>query len=84
MSIVDKIRNNPRFAVGGGVLTGVTTTASDLPVTEPWSGYDEQDVDAITTALAARDADTARQVGSYERANKDRAGVLEAADHHTT
>jgi len=51
---------------------------------EPWPGYDEQNVDAITTALADGDADTAHKVRSYERAHKDRAGVIDAADRHTS
>ena len=55
-----------------------------LTCEEPWSGYDEQTVDAITTALAAGDADTARKVRSYEREHKNRAGVLEATDRHTS
>jgi uncharacterized protein (UPF0335 family) len=47
---------------------------------EPWSGYDEQSVDAITTALRDADEDTARSVRAYEHARKDRAGVVQAAD----
>jgi hypothetical protein len=47
---------------------------------EPWSGYDEQGVDAVTTAIANADADTARKVRSYERDHKGRAGVIESAD----
>jgi hypothetical protein len=47
---------------------------------EPWSGYDEQSVDAITTAIANSAAHIARKVRSYERDHKDRAGVIEAAD----
>jgi len=49
---------------------------------EPWSGYDEQSVDAITTALADADSATARKVLAYERGHKDRAGVLDTADRH--
>ena len=44
---------------------------------EPWSGYDEQTVDAITTALAGADAETARKVLTYERDHKERAGVID-------
>jgi len=132
MSIVDRIRNNPRFAAGAGVLAGATTTAKDLPIVdydtqtaqgiadklkqfsqselrmigayeakgenrvtvtdriaqltgeEPWSGYDEQNVDAITTAVAAGDANAAVKVRAYEHEHKDRAGVLAATDRHTS
>ena len=47
---------------------------------EPWSGYDEAGVDAVTGALANADAETARRVRTYERDHKDRVGVIEAAD----
>ncbi len=47
---------------------------------EPWTGYDEAGVEAITATLAETDAETARQVRTYERAHKDRATVIEAAD----
>ena len=43
---------------------------------EPWSGYDEQSVEAITKALSDADAETAREVRSYERDHKDRSGVI--------
>jgi len=47
---------------------------------EPWSGYDEQSADAITTALRQTDQDTAQSVRAYERERKARVGVLQAAD----
>jgi hypothetical protein len=37
-------------------------------------------VAAITTALTAADAETAKNVNAYERDHKDRAGVIDAAD----
>lgn len=46
---------------------------------EPWSGYDEQTVDAITSALAGTDADTARKVLAYERDHKSRSTVIDEA-----
>jgi hypothetical protein len=46
---------------------------------EPWAGYDEQTVDAITSALAGSDADTARKVLAYERDHKSRATVVDEA-----
>ena len=58
----------------------ITDQIAKLTGDEPWSGYDEQSVDAITTALRDADADTARTVRAYERARKDRAGVIQAAD----
>jgi SpoVK/Ycf46/Vps4 family AAA+-type ATPase len=47
---------------------------------EPWSGYDEQSVEAVTTALYETTTDTAREVKAYERDHKGRSGVIEAAD----
>jgi hypothetical protein len=37
----------------------------------------------ITAALADREARTARNIGSYEREHKDRAGVRGAVESHT-
>ena len=62
----------------------ITDRIAKLTGDEPWPGYDEQNVDAITTALADGDADTAHKVRSYERDHKDRAGVIDAADRHTS
>ena len=61
----------------------ITDKIAKLTGDEPWSGYDEQSVDAITTALNDADAPTAKQVISYERDHKGRAGVIETADKRT-
>lgn len=58
----------------------ITDKIAKLAGEEPWSGYDEQDVDEVAKALGQADADTAREVRTYERDHKDRAGVIEAAD----
>jgi len=60
----------------------ITDKIAKLTGDEPWSGYDEQGVDAITTALEGMDAVAARKVRTYERDHKDRAGVISAADKH--
>jgi hypothetical protein len=62
--------------------TTITDKIAKLTGEEPWSGYDEQSVDAITTALADADSATARKVLAYERDHKDRAGVLDTAGRH--
>jgi len=49
---------------------------------EPWSGYDEQTVDLITTNLAGAGAETAAKVLAYEREHKDRAGVVDEAKRY--
>ena len=58
------------------VLDRITTLRGD----EPWPSYDEQSVAEITTALRAADDDSTREVVAYERAHKNRAGVLKAAE----
>ena len=58
----------------------ITDKIAKLTGDEPWSGYDEQSVDAITTALRDTDDDTAAAVRTYERERKNRAGVIQAAD----
>lgn len=60
--------------------TTITDKIAKLTGDEPWSGYDEQGVDAITTVLGDADAETAQKVKRYESAHKERLGVLEAAD----
>lgn len=60
--------------------TTITDKISALTGDEPWSGYDEQSVAAITTVLGDADAETARKVKAYERDHKDRAGVITTAD----
>ena len=50
---------------------------------EPWPSYDEQSVSEITTALRAADEDATREVLTYERAHKERAGVIKAAERDT-
>jgi SpoVK/Ycf46/Vps4 family AAA+-type ATPase len=58
----------------------ITDKIAKLTAEQPWSGYDEQSVDAITTALSDADAETARKVKAYERDHKGRTGVIETAD----
>ena len=61
----------------------ITDKIAKLTGDEPWSGYDEQSVDAITTALNDADAETAKKVVSYERDHKGRTGVIATADKRT-
>jgi len=56
----------------------ITDKIARLTGEEPWSGYDEQSVEAIKKAISAIDAQQAKTVRDYERARKDRTGVLEA------
>jgi hypothetical protein len=60
----------------------ITDAIAKLTGEEPWSGYDEQSVDAITTELAGADSASAHKVLAYERDHKARAGVLDTARRH--
>jgi ferritin-like metal-binding protein YciE len=58
------------------VLSRIDTLRGD----EPWAGYDELNASEVQTALSAGDDDLAAKVRSYERAHKDRSGVVKAAE----
>ena len=58
----------------------ITDKIAKLSGEEPWSGYDEQSVEAIATALHETSTTAAREVKAYERDHKGRSGVIEAAD----
>jgi len=58
------------------ILSRVTTLRGD----EPWAGYDELTADEVRAVLSEGDDDRARQVRTYERSHKNRAGVLKAAE----
>jgi ferritin-like metal-binding protein YciE len=47
---------------------------------EPWPGYDELTADEVRAVLADGDDDRIKQVRAYERAHKNRAGVMKAAE----
>jgi hypothetical protein len=48
---------------------------------EPWSGYDALTADEVREALRnSDDEERARKVRAYERAHKNRAGVIVAAE----
>jgi ferritin-like metal-binding protein YciE len=47
---------------------------------EPWAGYDELTAAEVQAVLSEGDDDRAMQVRSYERAHKNRAGVIKAAE----
>jgi ferritin-like metal-binding protein YciE len=53
---------------------------SALRTSEPWQGYDELTVDELRSALADADESRARAAREYERAHKNRAGVIAATE----
>jgi len=60
--------------------TTVLDRIASLRGDEPWTGYDEQVVGEIVAQLRDADDELVRTVREYERAHKERAGVLEATD----
>lgn len=64
---------------GAGQTPGSQTGAS-----QPWPGYDEQTAAQVRETLADADARQARTVRDYERAHRNRAGVIQAAERELT
>ena len=62
------------------ILGRITTLRGN----EPWPGYDELTASEVRAALAEGDAERVKEVISYERAHKDRAGVRAAAERELT
>ena len=60
--------------------TTVLSRISTLRANEPWAGYDELTAPEVQAVLSEGDDDRAKQVRDYERAHKNRAGVLQAAE----
>jgi ferritin-like metal-binding protein YciE len=60
--------------------TTVLGRIGTLRTSEPWPGYDELTVDEIRSALSDADERRIETTRRYERAHKNRAGVLEATE----
>jgi hypothetical protein len=58
------------------VLNRIDTLRAD----EPWPGYDELTAAEVQAVLGEGDDARAREVLGYERAHKNRAGVMRAAE----
>jgi hypothetical protein len=58
----------------------ILTRISTLRGNEPWAGFDELTAAEVQAVLSEGDDDRARQVRTYERAHKNRAGVLKATE----
>ncbi len=61
-----------------------SNSSSEAKRSQPWSGYDEQTAAQVRETLADADARQARTVRDYERAHKNRAGVVQAAERELT
>jgi len=62
----------------------VLTRISTLRRQEPWPGYDELTVSEIDAVIGEGDEQRAKNVAAYERAHKNRAGVLRSTQRETT
>jgi hypothetical protein len=62
----------------------VLSRITSLQGPEPWPGYDELTVSEVQAGLSEGDDERAGQVREYERAHKNRAGVLKTAQRETT
>jgi ferritin-like metal-binding protein YciE len=60
--------------------TTVLSRITSLRTSEPWPGYDELTAAEVQTALSESDDDRTKQALTYERAHKNRAGVIKAAE----
>jgi ferritin-like metal-binding protein YciE len=63
--------------------TTVIERVDALAGREPWTGYDDQDVQDVTARLRDADDATVARVREYERRHKGRTGVLEATERQT-
>ena len=64
--------------------TTILERISSLQGNEPWPGYDELSVAEVQAVMGEGDEARIEQVRTYERAHKNRAGVLEAAERETS
>jgi len=64
--------------------TTILSKVTSLRGEEPWPGYDELSAADIESVLGEADDERAKEVRSYERARKNRAGVLKAAERNLT
>jgi ferritin-like metal-binding protein YciE len=64
--------------------TTVLDRIGTLRGNEPWPGYDELTAAEVQAVLSEGDDERAKQVRSYERSHKNRAGVLQAAERELT
>ncbi|MDQ5831578.1 MAG: ferritin-like domain-containing protein [Actinomycetota bacterium] len=62
----------------------VTSRIDSLQGDEPWPGYDELGVDEVRAALSEGDEQRIKDVWTYERKHKARAGVTQATDRELT
>ncbi len=60
--------------------TTILSRVTSLRGSEPWPGYDELTTTEVQAVLSEGDEERVRAVRAYERAHKNRAGVLKATE----
>ncbi len=63
--------------------TTVLSRITALRRAEPWPGYDELTVAEVEAVIGEGDEQRTKDVAAYERAHKNRAGVLRSAERET-
>jgi len=63
--------------------TTVLSRITSLRANEPWPGYDKLTASEVQAVIGEGDEQRVKDVASYERAHKSRAGVLKAAERET-
>ncbi len=64
--------------------TTILSRIETLRGSEPWPGYDELTAAEVQAVLSEGDDERARQTRSYERAHKNRAGVIRATEREVS
>ena len=64
--------------------TTIVSRITSLRGDEPWAGYDELTAAEVQAVLSEGDDERAKQVRTYERAHKNRTGVLSATERERT
>jgi ferritin-like metal-binding protein YciE len=64
--------------------TTILERISGLQGDEPWAGYDELTVSEVVAVLGECDEARIKKARTYERAHKNRAGVIAATERETT
>jgi hypothetical protein len=64
----------------GQARSTVLDAIASLREREPWSGYDDMEVEEVNAALRERDGDAAGRVLEYERRHKGRSTVIKYAE----
>ncbi len=64
--------------------TTILERISSLQGDEPWAGYDELTVSEVVAVLGEGDEARIKKARTYERAHKNRAGVIAATERETT